>query len=407
VSEDDLSGRGSNGQGVASQISRELVDRARALKAVLADHAAETENLRQVSPEVMRALAEHDLFAVGAPVSFGGFDVDLDTLFEIGYELGQACASTSWCWGLWAAHSWYMGYASPEAQADFYANGPSARLSSGVKPAGSAVERVDGGVMLSGKWGLSSGVDHADWVMLGAALPGDGARSDQLGALMLVPRREVTIEDDWYVVGLKGTGSKTVSIPAPVFVPEHRFIILDGAENGPAKDTHKRASYGLPPQIPVVYVTASPLIGAARGALDVLVEQAVERRHSFTNSRLSESVGMQLRIAESAAELDAAVAMARSDLRELLDFGARGVTLTVEQRATYRLHHCYVALLARRAVARVFEVSGTTGMYSHAALQRLFCDVFTGSKNIGFPWDENAESYGRVRLGMEPTGMFN
>ena len=71
--------------------------------------------------------------------------------------------------------------------------------------------------------------------------------------------------------------------------------------------------------------------------------------------------------------------------------------------------HVSAAPLLHRTVGetssypRVFEVSGTSGMYSHAALQRLFCDVFTGSKNIGFPWDENAESYGRVRLGLEPV----
>ena len=94
-------------------------------------------------------------------------------------------------------------------------------------------------------------------------MPDDGARSDQLGVLMLVPQVQVTIEDDWHVMGLEGTGSKTVSIADPVFVPQHRLINLDGAETGPAKATHKRASYGLPPQIPVVYITASPLIGAA------------------------------------------------------------------------------------------------------------------------------------------------
>ena len=79
--------------------------------------------------------------------------------------------------------------------------------------------------MLSGRWGLSSGVDHADWVMLGAALPDGGGRSDQLGALMLVPQRDVTIEDDWYVVGLKGTGDfnagKGTTIVVSLTMPDH------------------------------------------------------------------------------------------------------------------------------------------------------------------------------------------
>lgn len=389
------------------QLSTELVERARGLVDFLAEKAPETEALRQVSPDVIEALDRADLFAVGAPATFGGPDIDLDTMFEMGYELGRGCTSAAWCWGLWAAHSWYMGYATQEAQEELYADGPDLRLSSGVKSEGAVVELVDGGCLLSGKWGLSSGIDHAQWVMVGAQLPNAGASADQLASLMLVPRSQVTIEDDWYVMGLKGTGSKTVVIEAPVFVPEHRFLLLDGAENGPAKATHGRASYGLPPQMPIVYITASPLIGAARAAVDTLSEQMKSRRHSFTGARRLESVGLQMRIAEAAAEVNAAAGLARTDLRDLLRMGARGETMSTELRATTRLHHCYIAKLARQAVERLYEVSGTAGMYSHAPMQRLFSDVYTGSKNIGFPWDEMAESYGRVRLGLKPNGMFS
>ncbi len=286
------------------QLSTELVERARGLVDFLAEKAPETEALRQVSPDVIEALDRADLFAVGAPATFGGPDIDLDTMFEMGYELGRGCTSAAWCWGLWAAHSWYMGYATQEAQEELYADGPDLRLSSGVKSEGAVVELVDGGCLLSGKWGLSSGIDHAQWVMVGAQLPNAGASADQLAALMLVPRSQVTIEDDWYVMGLKGTGSKTVVIEEPVFVPEHRFLLLDGAENGPAKATHGRASYGLPPQMPIVYITASPLIGAARAAVDTLSEQMKSRRHSFTGARRLESVGLQMRIAEAAAEVE-------------------------------------------------------------------------------------------------------
>jgi len=73
-----------------------LVARARDLAVLLAANAARTERARQVLPEVVAALRDHGLLSVGAPAAFGGQPVDIDTMFEIAYELGRGCASTAW-----------------------------------------------------------------------------------------------------------------------------------------------------------------------------------------------------------------------------------------------------------------------------------------------------------------------
>ncbi len=357
-------------------------------------------------PRSSTALDKAGLFAVGAPTALGGPDVDIDTMFEIGYELARGCASTAWCWGLWASHSWFMGFASEQLQEEVYADGPAVRLSSGANPNGAVIEEVEGGCLLSGRWGFSSGVDHAGWVMFGGMIPGAAGPRDT-PVLMLVPRDEVTVEDDWFVMGLKGTGSKTVALPEPVFVPEHRFLKMNGAESGPARTVHGRASYGLPVQMPVHFVVAAPLLGAARAAVDTLSEEMKTRRHSWVaQASKVDSAGVQMRIAMAAGEVDSALNLARSDLREFLALGARGGVMTEEQRAACRLHHAHIALQARRAVDELFEISGTAGLFTKAPMPRLFSDVWAGSKQIALMWDEAAESYGRVRLGLEANAMF-
>ena len=43
--------------------------------------------------------------------------------------------------------------------------------------------------------------------------------------LMTVPFSELEIEDDWYTLGLRGTGSNAVRMKN-VFVPDHRVYIF-------------------------------------------------------------------------------------------------------------------------------------------------------------------------------------
>ena len=286
-----------------------------------------------------------------------------------------------------------------------FANGPAVLISSGVNSGGAVVEAGEGGWLLSGTWEFSSGIDYADWVLLAAQLPGLPKVAGSVGDLVLVPRREGRINDNWRVVGLKGTGSKGFIIDEPTFVPEHRRLDLADAEGSDAQSLHHRASYGIPNTISLNHVCIGAFVGAARNAVDTLTAQLVERRDSFTGARKRDVVSLQMAIGASAAEIDAALSLARADMTEMLELGAGHQPLTPDQRATFRLHHGYNMLLARRAVERVYNVSGISGLAAGSVLARAFADVYAGSKHNTLLWDELAESYGRVRLGLAPNAL--
>ena len=72
-----------------------------------------------------------------------------------------------------------------------------------------------GGHRLKGRWGFASGCDHAQWFLLNA-LAKDGGKTEE--RLFLVPVGEIEIVDDWHVMGLCGTGSKSVTVKDS-FVP--------------------------------------------------------------------------------------------------------------------------------------------------------------------------------------------
>ncbi len=389
-----------------SELSLELIERARRLTALLEEKAPEAERLRKLHPEVVDALRQHELLSLGPPAAIGGHDIDLDTMFEVAFELGRGCASTAWCWQIWTLHSWFLGFVAPEAQAEVLAEGPDVVISSGYNPAGATAEKVDGGYLLSGKWGFSSGVDYASWIVLGAKLPGIETPEGAPTPFMFVPRSEVQVHDDWHVMGLKATGSKSLTVDAPIFVPEHRLVLLHEAERGPAKELYGRASYALPSSISIGFVGAAPFIGAARAIVDGFSADMRSRRDSLTGTPRSGQVALQMRIGEAAAEADAALCLARTGQRELLEIGAGDEPLTAEQRARFRLHEVFCAELARRAASRLFETSGTSALFASSPVFRRFADINAGTKHFSHRWDEYTESYGRVRLGLEASGLL-
>src|SRR5439155_1338907 len=86
-------------------------------------------------------------------------------------------------------------------------------------PAATAARRVPSGWRLSGRYTFSSGCDFAQWAILGAFLGEAG--DPRTIAYLLVPLAEIEIVDDWQVLGLAGTGSKSLLLH-DVFIPEHR-----------------------------------------------------------------------------------------------------------------------------------------------------------------------------------------
>ena len=211
-------------------------------------------------------------------------------------ELGRACGSTAWCFSVWSIHNWMVGHWPLQAQDEYFAEGPQVLSSSGFAPSGDLTP-VEGGYRLTGRWQFSSGSDAGTWVFLGARTP-DGPR------MAMLPRSDYEVIDTWFVSGMKGTGSKDIEV-RDAFVPAHRVADIPTRMEAPtsAYEMHGRPSYLLPPSTLMNFPLSSPLVGVAQGALDAFIAQFEGKSG---RGRTAESVALQLRIAESSAEIDAA-----------------------------------------------------------------------------------------------------
>ena len=377
-----------------------LVARAHDLRPALQARAAATERLRRIPDETIAACRAAGFFRLYQPARYGGYEMDVALVpLDLLPVLGRACAATAWVVGVISSHAWVVGLFPGAAQdAVWGADGErgDALVASAFSFLDGTATPVDGGFRLHGTWQFSSGVDAVDWVIVSAPVRVDGSGPPREMRMCLVPRDRFEILDTWYAAGLQGTGSKDVRI-ADAFVPTAHAVDLaafNGRDN-PGRAVNDHWIYSLPLRPALAYSTAGPAIGVARGVIDTFV---AEHRARPERGAL---VPRQLRLAESACEVDAAEALLRVDAAEVRARALAGLEQDVEARSRYRLHIAQAAQLAVRAVERLAAVQGAHGIAADHPVQRAMRDVHAIASHGGLAWDAAASTYGKVAFHQE------
>jgi len=201
---------------------RAMLERARGLIPRLVERAPAAIAARQLPPETIAEYRAAGILRILQPRRFGGMQGRFSLFSRIVEELTFGCASSAWVYAVLAEHQWIIAQYPEAAQLDVWGGDAEAVAASSLAPR-EAARRVPGGWRLSGCYPFSSGCDYAQWAIIGAFL---GPKGDPRGvADLLVPLTQVEIVDDWQVLGLLGTGSKSLVLD-DVFVPEHRHVMV-------------------------------------------------------------------------------------------------------------------------------------------------------------------------------------
>ena len=200
---------------------RALLERARTLIPRLVERAPAAA-ARKLPVRTIAEYREAGILRILQPKRFGGMQGRFSLFSRIVEELTYGCASSAWVYAVLAEHQWIIAQYPEQAQIDVWGDEPEAVASSSLAPR-EAARPVPGGWRLSGNYPFSSGCDYAQWSIIGAFL---GEHGDPRHiAYLLVPLAEVEIVDDWQVLGLAGTGSKSLALH-DVFIPEHRCVMV-------------------------------------------------------------------------------------------------------------------------------------------------------------------------------------
>jgi 3-hydroxy-9,10-secoandrosta-1,3,5(10)-triene-9,17-dione monooxygenase len=318
-------------------------------------------------------------------------------------EVGTACGSSAWILGVVGVHNWHLALFPPQAQDDVWGEDTSVQLSTSLAPTGT-VERVDGGFRLRGRWSFSSGCDFCQWAVLGGLAPEKDGPPDM--RTFLVPRRDYTIDDTWYAVGLCGTGSKDLVVE-DAFVPEYRTHSYRDAFHlrNPGAVVNDGPLYQLPFGLVFPACIASPAVGVALGALDAFREQTRTRVSPRDQSRVVEDPFIQLHLADAAAEVEAARDRLLDDFAAMMRLVRAGEEIPLTQRARYRWDITRAADRSVRAVDRLFEASGGRGIFLDNPIQRAWRDVHAIRAHAGNNLEKAAAIFGRSEFGLPPQDL--
>ncbi len=379
-----------------------------ALLPAIRDRAGEGERDGKVSREVIGWLTDAGMFRAVQPRQWGGLELDAGIFFEGALRVASACGSIGWVASVVGIHPWHIAMFHPRAQSDVWASNPDTLASTSYAPTGKA-RRVPDGFRLSGRWGFSSGVDHCDWVILGALVPDDEA--DGLGPefrSFLVPCEDFVVDhESWCVTGLAGTGSKDV-IVADAFVPEYRTHsstqVYERAD--PGRAVNDRPLYRLPWSCVFPYAIATPAIGAASGALSMFIQNNGTRVSVAGGRTVSAGADLHLRLAESLTEVEAAHTRLTATWQDFQARVTRGEDVPYVLRARCRYDAAHAIAHCAGAVFRVLEVNGGRTMNAGEPFQRMFRDLLAMRNHISGTVDVNASTYALAKLGAPPP-TFN
>lgn len=373
---------------------------ARALAPEIAKRAAETDEDARVPVATVEQLRECGVFRLLQPAAHDGAEGDPVELYAVARELSGACASTGWLVSVLGVHAWHVGLFAPDAQDEVWGERPDTLVASSYAPMGRLTPVADG-YELSGRWSFSSGIEHADWALLGAMQV--GARGEPVDFItVLVPRRDLEVVRVWNATGLRGTASDDVVVE-DVFVPAHRTLRnYEMAQlRTPGQERNPGPLYRLPFGAVFTHAITAPVLGAAEGCYRVIVESMRSRtRLSLGGGRYVEDPYVQAAVGRAASEIDAAVLQTERNLHEMLGHAQRDERIPMELRLRARRDQVRATERGLEAADLLFQIAGGTSLQRGNPIERAWRDAHAASMHVANEVEAGLAMYGRGAFGM-------
>lgn len=362
---------------------------------MLRERAEATEQARMVPKETIQAFQEAGFFKILQPKRWGGYEMNPNVLNKVLMELARGCPSSAWNVMVLGVHPFEVGLLDTRCGDELWGQDNSALVSSSYAPFGT-VKAVDGGYVLNGEWLTSSGCDHA----AGGAFVG-GRVADKSGEVVFrsfwIDAKDFSIVDDWFVVGLAGTGSKKLVIKE-VFIPEYRSHVI-GAY-GEESHGHVNNLYKMPFFYVFYAAVSSVIIGMARGMVDMYIEHMVPRQN------INQAVGAAVqdpfikgKLGEAAAKILGSTARVLQNTDEAWSYASVGKLVPLEVRIRHFATNQFTGGECFDAAHMIFKKTSTRGIWMSSPMQRQMRDILVGANHITQNQDNIGDLLGGHMLG--------
>ena len=380
---------------MSKQSVAEYHDRISALSAAMRERTGEAEVSRRVPEQNIAELGKAGLFRVFQPTRFGGAEMSMAEVLPMITQTAQACPSTAWVMAVLQIHTWLLTLDSDEAQDEVYGDDRETLIGGVLQPKGIA-KRVDGGYELGEAiWPYSSGCDYISWAHLGGLVMNENGPPEAI--VFLLPRQDYEIIDDWHVTGLRGTGSKSLSIKA-AFVPEHRTFSMANAVSG--KLGEGRSSLYQSAMLPMLCLNVTgPALGAAQTALETFISHIENRNLPFSILKQVDSPQTHHLVGEVMLQLDSANLMLGKGAALVQEYAEQQQKMPIDERSRVRAYSSAAVRQCVAAIESMFLASGGTALQESHPLQQLSRDAKAMAVHAALSHENNLELWGAVKLG--------
>ena len=355
-------------------LRNELLAEVESIAPIVAEHAPHSEKLGRLDDPTFEAMRSTRLLRILCPRELGGLEVDPVTQVEILEALARIDASASWVLGILNGSA--IAAFLPAASArKILANGIPT-MAGVLGPKGQA-EPVKGGYRVKGRWAFGSGIHHAEWAMAAAFVLGQPPPAGL--RVVVVPREQVVIHDNWQVAGLKGSGSCDYSIE-DAFVPDEMTFPLINLALGNPVTGGAAFRLGLPAFVVPFHIGIA--LGIARDALDEITTQAIEKGRGFPPSLLQTHPHFQFALGKAEVELASARALAFQLLSNISAEAEAGRLPLPTRQAEARAAATYITEVAQRVTTVAFQAAGGGALFETNPLQRCSRDIYAAGQHL-------------------------
>ena len=373
--------------------SADLPERASAVGTIASEHAAWGDEHGRLADAVVNARHDEGLFGMWVPRALGGSELDpvesLRVIENVAYgdpSAGWVLMAASLAIGTGAA---YLGDSAVSQLFPSNATRLPVIAGQGTRP-GTAVPHKDG-FLLSGSWSFASGIKHGTHIHTLGIIEGTGEPR-----IFVLPVEQVTLIDNWNVMGLRATGSIDYTIDS-AFVPDAftHFAVTDVPKRG--GNLYLVGIVGF-----AAMCHSAWACGIGRRMLDELAENVRARGGRAGTQSTSES------FLEGYAKAEGTYRAARAlvyetwgNVSKVLERGERP---DVRQQSLIRLAMAHVTWAAHDAATFVYKSAGTTGLRA-GTIQRLFRDMHAGTQHL-IASPPVFRAVGRELAGLAPNATW-
>lgn len=353
----------------------------------IVERRAEFQEQRHISQDIITKLQQIGLYGAFVPRVLGGDPISPTSFMKLIERLSIADGSTGWV----ASFAFSTKYlcSLPEASLKKIFKAEPNLVFAGTTFPIQPAKKVDGGIIVNGRWPFGSGCMGASLVAVGVSVPGDGDKVfHQMAA---IPADEITIDQTWNTIGMSATGSHDI-VAEDVFVPDDMILLRDAPSSIDAPE------YRYPTVTLAAQVLAVCGLGTARAAIDHIVAVGQKSKSITGAPTLGDRTNVQLHIAESEAQLQAARVWFYEATDRAWETILAGEELSREQNMALRLSASHAARTSAKVSRACFEMAGTMGIFRKNPLSQYLTDSMVTAQHA-FLTEGSFINAGKVMFG--------